>query len=226
MKLIELKKICKNYLIGEVQTPILKNIDLTINEGEFVAIMGPSGSGKSTLMNILGFLDSPTHGTYTFDNKKVENFSEVALAEIRNKKIGFVFQSFYLLPRLTALDNVKLPLIYGQVPPKEQEKKATEALTKVGLADRLNNNPNQLSGGQQQRVAIARALSNDPKIIFADEPTGNLDSHSSDEILKIFERLNKEGKTIIMVTHSRTIAKEANRIITIKDGEIISDKKA
>ncbi|MBU1151758.1 ABC transporter ATP-binding protein [Patescibacteria group bacterium] len=222
--LIELKKICKTYHTGKISLTALNCINLTIKEGEFVAIMGPSGSGKSTLMNILGFLDVPSHGSYVFEGKKVKSFDEVSLADIRNKKVGFVFQSFYLLARMTALENVRLPLIYGDISDKEQVQKAENALKITGLGDRMEHNPNELSGGQQQRVAISRALVNEPKIIFADEPTGNLDSKSGKEIMEIFKKLNRDGNTIIMVTHDSKVASYAKRIIKLKDGEIISNK--
>ncbi|MBD3331200.1 ATP-binding cassette domain-containing protein [Candidatus Peregrinibacteria bacterium] len=220
MALIELKNVCKSYYSGSLETKAVCSANLKIKSGEFIAIMGPSGSGKSTLMNIMGFLDVPTRGRYYFENKKVTSFDEDSLAEIRNKKVGFVFQFFYLLPRMTALDNVKIPMIYADVKDKEQDKRARKALKQVGLGHRMKNRPNELSGGEQQRVAIARALTNNPKIIFADEPTGNLDSVSAKEIMKIFEKLNKEGKTIILVTHDSKTASYAKRKIRLKDGLI------
>jgi len=223
MNVIELTGIKKYYCTGKIQTKALNGIDLKIKEGEFIAVMGPSGSGKSTLMNIMGFLDVPTHGTYKFDDKLLKSFKEDDLAEIRNKKVGFVFQQFHLLPRTSALDNVKLPMIYADLNDAEQDKQAKFALHQVGLSDRMHHKPNELSGGQQQRVAIARALTNDPKIIFADEPTGNLDSKSAKEILDILTKLNKEGKTIIMVTHDRNTAKYASRVIELIDGVITKD---
>lgn len=225
MALIELKNIKKTYCTGKVETKALKEATLKIEEGEFVSIMGPSGSGKSTLMNIMGFLDVATKGTYKFENKKITAFDEESLAEIRNKKIGFIFQAFYLLPRISALDNVKLPMIYANLKDKEQDKRAKAALKAVGLGKRMDYKPNELSGGEQQRVAIARSLANKPKMIFADEPTGNLDSKSSSEIMKILTDLNKEGTTIIMVTHNRSIAKYSRRVISLKDGLIVSDKQ-
>ena len=226
MSLIELKHISKSYPLEGLQLKILKNIDLQIDNGEFVAIMGPSGSGKSTCMNILGCLDKPTSGTYVLDGQRVENLSADELAEIRNQKIGFVFQGFNLLSRTTALENVELPMVYANVPAAERKKRAEAALAKVGLKERMYHQPNQLSGGQQQRVAIARAIVNEAPIIFADEPTGNLDTKMSSEIMNLFTRLNKElGRTIILVTHEEDIAKYANRIIKIVDGEIHSDER-
>ncbi|MBE6445348.1 MAG: ABC transporter ATP-binding protein [Alphaproteobacteria bacterium] len=226
MALIELKNITKSYPLGEVQLQILKGISLQIEQGEFVAIMGPSGSGKSTLMNILGCLDRPSSGSYFLDGKQVEGLGLDELAEIRNKKIGFVFQGFNLLSRTTALENVELPMVYSNIIESERKKRATEALAKVGLADRMDHLPNQLSGGQQQRVAIARAVVNEAPIIFADEPTGNLDTKMSVEIMDLFTKLNRNlGRTIILVTHEEDIAKYANRIIKIVDGEIQSDEE-
>lgn len=225
MALIEIKGIQKVYQTGEVSFKALDHVDLRIEEGEFVAIMGPSGSGKSTLMNILGFLDLPSKGVYRFNGMEVQDYEEDSLAEIRNRDVGFVFQMFHLLPRMSALENVRLPLVYANLAADEQFSRAKAMLESVGLGDKLNNQPNQMSGGQQQRVAIARALANNPKIIFADEPTGNLDSKSSEEIMKILKNFNKEGRTIIMVTHELDVAENAARIITIKDGKVLSDKK-
>ncbi len=222
--LIELKKIIKNYDNGGVITRVLRGIDLSIEEGEFVAIMGPSGSGKSTLMHTIGFLDRPTSGEYYFDGENTETFNDDELANIRNDRIGFVFQSFNLLPRTSVLDNVMLPLLYSS-DKKSHEAKAKKALEAVDLGERLNYLSNQISGGQKQRVAIARALVCDPKVIFADEPTGNLDSKSGSTVMNILERLNKDGKTIILVTHDMHVALHAHRIVTIRDGEIVSDKK-
>jgi putative ABC transport system ATP-binding protein len=221
--LIELKNIIKNYENGDVVTKVLRGIDLSVDEGEFIAIMGPSGSGKSTLMHTIGFLDRPTSGTYLFDGEDTLEFSDDELAKIRNARIGFVFQSFNLLPRTSVLDNVMLPLSYGSTK-GSHEARAKAALESVGLSERLNYMSNQISGGQKQRVAIARALVCDPKVIFADEPTGNLDSKSGATVMNILEQLNKEGKTIILVTHDNKIALHANRIVTISDGEIISDR--
>jgi putative ABC transport system ATP-binding protein len=224
MPLLQLHHIRKEYVSGAVKTVVLKDINLSFDAGEFVAIMGASGSGKSTLMNILGFLDRPTQGQYFFEENDVTHLNENQLADVRNQKVGFIFQSFNLLPRTSALDNVRLPLIYSDVPAHQQKALATELLVQVGLEDRLGNKPNQLSGGQQQRVAIARALVNKPKVVFADEPTGNLDSKSSLEIMQILTKLNKEkGNTIIMVTHEPDIAQYAKRILTMHDGEIIRD---
>lgn len=220
MSLVKLSKINKIYLTGEVSFQALKNINLEVEKGEFIAIIGASGSGKSTLMNIIGLLDHPTSGAYILDGQDTSRLKENSLAEIRNKKIGFVFQSFNLLARTSSLDNVAMPLIYAGVSANERKLKAKLALEQVGLGDKLNSNPNQLSGGQQQRVAIARALVTNPEIILADEPTGNLDSQSGLEIMKIFENLHKTGKTIIMITHEENIARYAKRKIRIKDGEI------
>ncbi|MBE6467779.1 MAG: ABC transporter ATP-binding protein [Alphaproteobacteria bacterium] len=226
MSLIELKNITKSYPVGDSELKILKGIDLQIEEGDFVAIMGPSGSGKSTCMNILGCLDVPSSGSYKLDGKAVEGLSPDELAEIRNKKIGFVFQGFNLLSRTSALENVELPMVYANVDVKTRQKKAIEALEKVGLKERMHHQPNQLSGGQQQRVAIARAIVNDAPIIFADEPTGNLDTKMSVEIMELFVSLNEElGRTIILVTHEEDIARYAKRIIRIVDGEISSDTR-
>ncbi len=218
---VKLSKINKIYTSGEIYFQALKNINLEVKKGEFAAIIGASGSGKSTLMNLIGLLDHPTSGNYTLDNQDTAHLKENSLAQIRNKKIGFVFQSFNLLSRTSALENVALPLIYAGIAASERKEKAKKALEQVGLRDKLSSHPNQLSGGQQQRVAIARALINDPEIILADEPTGNLDSRSGIEIMKIFHKLNKEGKTIIMITHEADIAKNARRIIRLKDGEIL-----
>ena len=226
MSLIELKNITKSYPLGDKELKILKNISLQIDKGEFVAIMGPSGSGKSTCMNILGCLDKPTSGTYKLDGKQVDGLSSDELAEIRNQKIGFVFQGFNLLSRTSALENVELPMVYAGINANERRNKAKAALDKVGLKDRMEHQPNQLSGGQQQRVAIARAIVNDAPIIFADEPTGNLDTKMSVEIMDLFTKLNTElGRTIILVTHEEDIAKYAKRIIRIVDGEIYSDER-
>ncbi len=226
MSLIELKHITKSYPLEDTQLKILKGINLNIEKGDFVAIMGPSGSGKSTLMNILGCLDKPTSGTYVLDGQRVENLSADELADIRNRKIGFVFQGFNLLSRTSALENVELPMVYANVPAAQREERAKKALTKVGLRERMYHMPNQLSGGQQQRVAIARAVVNEAPIIFADEPTGNLDTKMSVEIMNLFTKLNEDlGRTIILVTHEDDIAHYAKRIIRIVDGEIHSDEK-
>ena len=218
---VKLANISKVYKMGDNEVIALNGVDLDIAEGEFVAIMGPSGSGKSTLMNILGCLDTPTTGSYLLDNEEVANLSEDVLAKIRNKKIGFVFQNFNLLSRISALENVALPLVYAGVSKTERINRAQELLKMVGLADRQQHVPNELSGGQRQRVAIARALVNNPKIIMADEPTGNLDTKSSVEIMAMFKELYKQGKTIILVTHEPDIAENAKRIITVRDGKIV-----
>jgi len=222
--LIELKNIIKNYDNGGVITPVLHNVNLSVEEGEFIAIMGPSGSGKSTLMHTIGFLDRPTSGEYFFDGENTKDFTDDELARIRNDRIGFVFQSFNLLPRTTVLDNVILPLLYSKNP-KGHIHKAKAVLESVDLGDRLYFLSNQISGGQKQRVAIARALICDPKVIFADEPTGNLDSKSGSAVMHILERLNKEGRTIILVTHDINVALHAKRIVTIRDGRIVSDNE-
>ncbi len=222
--LIQLKNIHKSYPLDGFDLEILKGIDLEINAGEFVAIMGPSGSGKSTLMNILGCLDTPTSGSYLLEGENVENLSADELATIRNRKIGFVFQGFNLLSRTSAIENVELPMVYAGIGDAERRKKAEAALTKVGLAERMYHQPNQLSGGQQQRVAIARAIVNDAPIIFADEPTGNLDTKMSVEIMELFTKLNRDLKrTIILVTHEEDVARYAKRIIKSVYGEIHSD---
>ncbi|MFA6528880.1 MAG: ABC transporter ATP-binding protein [Candidatus Gracilibacteria bacterium] len=221
--LIELKDVHKIYGVDGAQTHALSGACLQIREGEFLAIIGHSGSGKSTLMNVIGFLDTVSRGEYFFKGQNVTTYSEDELAGIRNKEIGFVFQSFNLLPRTSAVDNVRVPLIYAGVPDKEQLERSIEALKAVGLEHRLQHVPNQLSGGQQQRVAIARALINNPSIILADEPTGNLDSKSGVEIMNIFKKLNDEGHTVILITHENNIAVQAKRVVEITDGKIIRD---
>jgi putative ABC transport system ATP-binding protein len=221
--LIDIVGIGKTYRIGEVEVHALRQIDLQIFKGEYVALMGPSGSGKSTLMNILGCLDTPSRGTYTLNGTNVSKMSDNELAEIRNKEIGFIFQTFNLLPRNTALDNVALPLVYAGKGKKERLQKAAEALASVGLADRMYHKPNELSGGQRQRVAIARALVNNPSIILADEPTGNLDTKTSHEIMDLLENINNNGNNVIIVTHEEDIAKRAKRIIRLRDGLIEKD---
>lgn len=217
------KNLSKIYKTDVLETIALDDVSFQINEGEFVAIMGPSGSGKSTLMHILGALDKPTSGQYILDGKNVENLSDDELSEIRNKKIGFIFQAFNLLPRTTTLTNVMLPMVYAGIPKEEREKIAEKFLKMVGLGDRLNHTSNQISGGQQQRVAIARSLVLNPAMILADEPTGNIASAQADEVMTIFEKLNDEGHTIVMITHEPDIAEHAKRIIFIKDGKIIKD---
>ncbi|WP_293889788.1 ABC transporter ATP-binding protein [Flavobacterium sp.] len=221
--LIDIKKLKRDFQLGNETINVLKGIDLQINKGEYVALMGPSGSGKSTLMNLLGCLDTPTSGTYILNGNDVSKMHDDELAEIRNKEIGFVFQTFNLLPRTTALDNVALPMIYAGYSKSERNQRATEVLTQVNLSDRMDHQPNQLSGGQRQRVAIARALVNKPSIILADEPTGNLDSKTSIEIMNLFNEIHKNGNTVIVVTHEEDIAKYAHRVIRLKDGMIESD---
>ena len=221
--IIHLEEIKKNYFLGKHVIEVLKGISLDIFKGEYVALMGPSGSGKSTLMNILGCLDTTTSGLYILNNHDVSKMVDNQLAEIRNKEIGFVFQQFNLLPRLTAAENVALPLVYAGIPKKQRTQKALEVLDKVGLADRSHHKPNEMSGGQNQRVAIARALVNDPSIILADEPTGNLDSKTSYEIMAIFEKIHTSGNTVVLVTHEEDIANHAKRIIRLRDGVIESD---
>ncbi|MEC1529114.1 ABC transporter ATP-binding protein [Bacillus spizizenii] len=223
--MLTLNNISKSYKLGKEEVPILKHIDLTVQAGEFLAIMGPSGSGKSTLMNIIGCLDRPTSGTYTLDQIDILKGKDGALAEIRNESIGFVFQTFHLLPRLTALQNVELPMIYNKVKKKERRQRAYEALEKVGLKDRVAYKPPKLSGGQKQRVAIARALVNQPRFILADEPTGALDTKSSEQILSLFSELHQEGKTIIMITHDPDVARKADRTVFIRDGELVLDER-
>lgn len=221
--MISINNLWKVYDLGAIKVEALKGINLHIGAGEFVSIVGASGSGKSTLMNILGCLDKPTKGEYELGGSKIQAMNSDELAYIRNQKIGFVFQSFNLIPRVSAMHNVELPMIYGKIGKAERRNKAEEALDKVGLADRMMHKPNELSGGQKQRVAIARALVNNPAIILADEPTGNLDSQSTDEIMDIFKKLNDEGATVIIVTHEPDIAEQTKRIVTFKDGQIISD---
>ena len=221
--MIETNNLTKEYKVGSQKVTALKGINLNVDKGEFISIMGPSGSGKTTLMNIIGCLDSPSNGTYTLNNKSVSDLSENELAKIRNKEIGFVFQSFHLLARNSALENVMLPLKYAGSDKKTALIKSKESLDRVGLSDRYDHSPSELSGGQQQRVAIARALVNQPSILFADEPTGNLDSKTGDDVMNIFKQLNSNGQTIILITHEDSIAKQSNRIITIMDGLIKSD---
>ena len=222
MKLSDIKKV---YGSSSMKVPVLHGIDLEIEDGEFVAIMGPSGSGKSTLMNIIGFLDHSTTGIYELNGEEIGSVKENALAKLRNEHVGFVFQQFFLLPRLNALKNVESPLVYANVPKRERTERAKKMLEKVGLEDRMGHLPNELSGGQKQRVAIARALVNDPTIILADEPTGALDSKTSAQIMNLLVELNREGKTVIIVTHEEEIAAYTNRVITLRDGLITDDRR-
>ncbi|MFN6564897.1 MAG: ABC transporter ATP-binding protein [Nostoc sp. ChiSLP01] len=219
--IIRLENIYKVYGSGETEVKALNDVNLIIHEGEYCSIMGPSGSGKSTAMNIIGCLDRPTDGHYYLDNIDVAQMEDKSLAHIRNKKLGFVFQQFHLLPQLTALENVMLPMVYANVNPKERSDRAIEALTRVGLAKRLNNKPTQLSGGQQQRVAIARAIVNRPVVLLADEPTGALDSRTTQEVLDIFSELNASGITVVMVTHEPEVARQTQRIVWFRDGEVV-----
>jgi putative ABC transport system ATP-binding protein len=221
--LIKITNIKRDFVLGEEIVYVLKGIDLEINKGEYVALMGPSGSGKSTLMNLLGCLDTPTSGTYILNGKDVSKMKDDELADIRNKEIGFVFQTFNLLPRTTALDNVALPMVYAGYSKTERRTRATQVLEQVNLGDRMLHQPNQLSGGQRQRVAIARAMVNSPSIILADEPTGNLDSKTSEEIMKLLAEIHEKGNTIVLVTHEEEIAEHADRIIRLRDGMIESD---
>ena len=223
--MIELRGLEKTYHTGGVDTPVLHGIDLTIEEGEFVALMGPSGTGKSTLMNILGCLDRATGGTYTLAGQDLTALDDNQLSAIRNRRLGFVFQLFHLLPRVSVLQNVLLPFLYTDPYPSDAKERAIHLLKTVGLEDRMNFKPNALSGGQQQRVAIARALVNEPALLMADEPTGNLDSVASKEILDIFDRIHQQGRTIIMVTHEPDVAAHASRVITLKDGRVASDER-
>ena len=225
MSLIEMNSICKNYRNIDFETEVLKNITLNIDRGDYVGIIGPSGSGKSTLMAIAGCLSRPTSGEYILDGEEIGKLSDKKLSRIRNEKIGFVFQAFHLLPGVTALDNVILPLVYSRKSPKNVKDRARKVLAKVGMDHRLHHTPGQLSGGEQQRVTIARSLINDPSIIFADEPTGNLDSKNGIETMKTFDKLVDEGKTIVLITHDSQVAEHANRIIALRDGQIASDSK-
>ena len=221
--LLELQNICKDYIQGKVPVPVLKNISPSVDTGEHLAIMGPSGSGKSTLMNVIGLLDRPTSGQFLLDGKPMQTCTDRMLSEIRNQKIGFVFQNFNLLPRQTALDNVALPLLYAGVGKKERTQRAKEALIRVGLEDRITFLPTQLSGGQKQRVAIARAIVNHPQLLLADEPTGALDTKSGEQVMELFHGLHEDGATIVMITHEREIAEHAQRILYIRDGMLEQD---
>lgn len=218
--ILELKGIYKDYQQGKMNVPVLKDINFSMEEGEYVAIMGPSGSGKTTLMNIIGCLDKPTKGEFFLDGQEIGRCSENDMSDIRLNKIGFVFQSFHLLPRQSAAANVELPLNYAKIPKKERRQRALKALDRVGLADRVDFKPNQLSGGQMQRVAIARAIVNSPKLLLADEPTGALDSKSGTQVMELFQKLNDEGVTVLMITHDPEIAAHAKRVVTIRDGEL------
>lgn len=219
-EILHMTDILKVYYMGDEEQVILNHVNLSVHEGEFLSILGPSGSGKSTMMNIIGCLDTPTSGNYYLSGRKIDEMDESELSKIRSKEIGFIFQSFQLLPRLTAWENVELPLIYANVPSHKRREKAEHMLERVGLKDKINHYPNQLSGGQQQRVAIARALSTDPTILLADEPTGALDQKTGQQVMKLFSDLNKEGRTIIMITHDANIAKNATRIVKILDGNL------
>jgi len=222
---IEIKDMVKTYQLGNSEVQALRGVSLEIEKNEYIAIMGPSGSGKSTIMNLLGCLDIPTSGTYLLEGKNVSNLNDDSLAEIRNQKIGFVFQTFNLLPRADVFRNVELPMVYGGIPVSKRKQMAEEAIRRVGLGDRMNHKPSELSGGQRQRVAIARALVNNPSIILADEPTGNLDSATGEEIMAIFDQLHEAGNTIILVTHESDIAEHAHRVVKLKDGLVESDTR-
>lgn len=222
-KIIDMQKVRKVYQTGAIEFVALKGIDCQVEDGEFVAIVGPSGSGKSTMMNLMGCLDVPTDGTYTLDGRDVGTLSSNELADIRNKKVGFVFQAFNLLPYATAYENIEIPLLFGKVNGAKRKRRVTELLARMGLSDKANNRPTEMSGGEMQRVAIARALANEPRIILADEPTGNLDTASGEAIVKLFDELHASGKTIIMITHDMNIARNAQRVIKIRDGQIESN---
>lgn len=218
--ILEMRNICKDYPMGKTVTRVLRDVSLNVSEGEYLAIMGPSGSGKTTLMNIIGCLDEPTSGSYLLCGQDITACTDLQLAQVRNQELGFVFQSFHLLPRLTALDNVALPLLYGGVKKAERRERARAALEMVGLGDRIDHRPDQLSGGQCQRVAIARAMVGGPKLLLADEPTGALDTRSGEQVMELFSQLNAEGVTIVMITHELEIAQHAQRIVTIRDGRL------
>jgi putative ABC transport system ATP-binding protein len=221
--MIQLENIIKNYVLGEVEVPVLREVNLTVEKGEYASIMGASGSGKSTLMNIIGCLDRPSAGHYLFEGQDITQLSDDELADVRNEQIGFVFQQFNLLPRLSALENVMLPMVYAGYPKTERRERAEEVLLQVGLADRMANRPNQLSGGQQQRVAIARALVNRPALLLADEPTGALDTKTSQEVMTLMTNLNEQGITVIVVTHEPDVAHQTKRMIRVQDGQIVDD---
>lgn len=223
--MIQVNNVSKIYENGGIKTEALSDVSFSIDKGEFVAIIGPSGSGKSTLMHILGALDTPTSGTYILNNKNVQNLSEDELADIRNTEIGFIFQAYNLLPRMSAFKNVLIPMTYSKIEKSKRKEKAKEVLNDVGLGDKMNNTPNQLSGGQKQRVAIARALTMEPSILLADEPTGNLPTKQSNEIISLFEELNNKGHTVLIITHNDEIAKRAKRIITLIDGKVVKDER-
>ena len=222
-EIVNMQNICKSYYMGEEELKILHEVNLKVNSGEFLSILGPSGSGKSTMMNIIGCLDVPSSGNYILSGNNINDLDEIELAKARNKEIGFVFQSFHLLPRMTALQNVELPLIYSGLPSSERKKRAEAILKRVGLEDKMRNLPNQLSGGQQQRVAIARALVTEPTILLADEPTGALDQRTGAQVMELFEELNKDGRTIIMITHDNDIARHAKRVVKILDGYLTEE---
>jgi putative ABC transport system ATP-binding protein len=224
--LIEIRDLVKLYEMGDVQVRALDGVSFTVDRGEFVAIMGPSGSGKSTLMNLIGCLDTPTSGTYRLNEQEVSRLDDDELARIRNKEIGFVFQTFNLLSRTSALENVEVPLVYAGVPRQERHRRAKEMLEQCGLGDRMHHQPNELSGGQRQRVAVARALVNNPSILLADEPTGNLDSRTGEEIMLLFDDLNRRGNTIVLVTHEEDIARHARRVVRLRDGKIVEERHA
>jgi putative ABC transport system ATP-binding protein len=223
-RLIELREVTKTYTPGGEAVRALRGVSLNIDAGEFVALIGPSGSGKSTLMHLIGLLDHPTSGAYLFEGEDVSRFSRTGLAELRNRKIGFVFQGFHLLSRQSAWENVTLPMLYAGQPAAERRRRALDLLTRIGMADRANHKPNELSGGQQQRVAIARSLANDPRLLLADEPTGNLDTATGQDVLSQFRALHDAGQTIVLVTHDQAVAQIAERIVTLRDGVIVSDK--
>ncbi|HEY7370315.1 MAG TPA: ABC transporter ATP-binding protein [Thermoanaerobaculia bacterium] len=221
--IIRMEDIRKVYDTGKVKVEALKGIDLTVSSGEFVAVVGPSGSGKSTLMNLIGCLDTPSSGVYRLAGESVAGFSRDQLADIRNRRVGFVFQNFNLLPHITAFENVEIPLLFGGVPPRKRKERVEELLTRVGLADRMEHKPTELSGGQMQRVAVARALAMNPDILLADEPTGNLDTSSGTDVMSLFDELSRQGRTLVVITHDMALARRANRIVEIRDGRVVGD---